>query len=1516
MRQATYTKRSTLAFLILLLASAVLWPGEPIAMQAQSPGVPRLVQFSGVLKDEAGRPLTGIQGVTLALYNKQADGPALWQETQNVTADSDGRFVVLLGATSPTGLPIDLFTTGQAQWLGVQAAGQPEQPRSFLSSVPYALANGTTPSTNTNVVETSKLRSTDSVTSALTGPPTPPIFSIVTNPGSGLTSTNDGAGTATLSMITTCSVGQLLKWNGSAWGCTADVDVNIDVFGGGLRLRPSPRGAVCARTGTGLSLSPSSIGGSEANSVPLCASGAFIGGGGFADSSGKNSNHATSFGTVSGGIGNLAGNGSLLGGSTVGGGHWNQATGDNSTIAGGDSNAASGQAATIPGGAQNTAAGKFSFAAGYRAKANDDGTFVWADSTDVDFSSTGKDQFLIRASGGVGINITTSPTEKLEVNGKVKATGLVIPTGAGAGKVLTSDANGNGTWISPSGGSGVGVTQVTAGAGLTGGTITSTGTIGIAPNGVTNGMLQNSTVNITAGPGLSGGGTAPLGGSVTLGLTSCASGQLLKSNGAGGWTCAADNSAAGVTAIVLGTGLADGSGATGGTITSTGTVKVDTNLVPTLGAANVFTAPQTVTTTTGTAVTATNSASTGSTFGVFATSASDSGSTGYFQNTNSSGKALIAATNSGAEALTVLAAGKVGIDQPNPSEALEVNGNVKATKFIGDGSGLSNLPGGGSVTSITAGSGLNSSTTNPITTSGTLSIATGGVTNAMLQNSTVTLSPLSGLTGGGTIALGASVPLSVDTSVIQKRVSDTKCVLSGGAIQTVNPDGSVTCVAVGSSGGISGSGTANKLTKFTGTTTVGDSQISDDGTNVKISVTGGGLRLVANGTGPDIIGGFSGNTVSDGVYGATIAGGGNSTAPNTVTKDAGTVSGGTGNTSALFATVSGGATNTASGTMAAVGGGQGNTASDSYSIVSGGLNNTASSQYATVTGGLANIASGLNATVSGGAGNIASGTASFAAGTWASAKHDGTFVWADSTAVVSGFPFESTAHDQFLISAHGGVGIGTNNPASGMALDVNGNVKATAFYGDGSHLTGLSGGGTITGVTTAPGSGLIGGGTSGNLSLSIPAGGVTIPMLQNSSVTVSAGTGLSGGGPITLGGIGTLNVNTSVIQSRVSGFCSAGAAIQSVDVSGSVNCMPVGVAGSGTVGKLPMFITPSTLGDSVISEDTSTGTVVIGVMNGPGVVSTGGITIQSLPVASPNIISGISGNSGSTGGGNTISGGGDTGNFNQATGKFGTIGGGSGNKVGDFGTVGGGSNNNAQAPPNVLGGTIGGGSNNIAVLNGTVGGGDQNRANGPDSMIPGGQLNTASGSGSFAAGRQAKANNQGSFVWGDSNPFDVTSIANNDFTARATGGVRFISAISGTTPTGGVSLAPGGGSWSSLSDRNAKENFSTVDGNKLLDKLNAISVETWNYKAQDKSTHHMGPMAQDFYAAFGLGEDDTHISTVDADGVALAAIQALYRLSKEKDTQIEQLNRQLEQTRADMELLKARLGVELHPAQK
>jgi len=189
--------------------------------------------------------------------------------------------------------------------------------------------------------------------------------------------------------------------------------------------------------------------------------------------------------------------------------------------------------------------------------------------------------------------------------------------------------------------------------------------------------------------------------------------------------------------------------------------------------------------------------------------------------------------------------------------------------------------------------------------------------------------------------------------------------------------------------------------------------------------------------------------------------------------------------------------------------------------------------------------------------------------------------------------------------------------------------------------------------------------------------------------------------------------------------------------------------------------------------------------------------------------------------------------------------------------------------------------------------------------VPGGQDNLAQEAFSFAAGQRAKASHTGAFVWADATDFDFASTAINEFSARATGGVRFVSGIDGTgAPTAGVVLNGGESAWSTLSSRDLKENFTAVDGQEVLGRLAEAPVATWNYKAQDASIRHMGPMAQDFYAAFGLGESDTSITTVDADGVALAAIQGLYQLSQEQAARIDALetqNASLQQRLDDLE---------------
>ncbi len=127
-------------FVSLVLSLSPLTIAQTSTQNASA--LPRLVRFGGTVKDLNGSAVTGVVGITFALYSEKSGGAPLWLETQNAIADSSGHYTVLLGATKPDGLPAELFTSEQARWVGVQVSGQPEQPRVLLVSAPYALKAG------------------------------------------------------------------------------------------------------------------------------------------------------------------------------------------------------------------------------------------------------------------------------------------------------------------------------------------------------------------------------------------------------------------------------------------------------------------------------------------------------------------------------------------------------------------------------------------------------------------------------------------------------------------------------------------------------------------------------------------------------------------------------------------------------------------------------------------------------------------------------------------------------------------------------------------------------------------------------------------------------------------------------------------------------------------------------------------------------------------------------------------------------------------------------------------------------------------------------------------------------------------------------------------------------------------------------------------------------------------------------------------------------------------------------
>lgn len=351
------------------------------------------------------------------------------------------------------------------------------------------------------------------------------------------------------------------------------------------------------------------------------------------------------------------------------------------------------------------------------------------------------------------------------------------------------------------------------------------------------------------------------------------------------------------------------------------------------------------------------------------------------------------------------------------------------------------------------------------------------------------------------------------------------------------------------------------------------------------------------------------------------------------------------------------------------------------------------------------------------------------------------------------------------------------------------------------------------------------------------------------------------------------------------------------------------------------------------------------------------LTVQQNADGAPNLIGGASVNFVSNSiVGATIGGGGadyylGVGSFtNSVSGSFGTVGGGAANNAGGIGaTVAGGDYNTAGSNGSFVGGgeqntvsnfdaivgggqqntnsgqfgTIGGSYQNIISSSGTgatvaggtgdaannpyatVGGGVNNIVNGYAATVPGGYGDVANGSYGFAAGNNAHAANDGSFVWSDGNGTLTTSAANNSVTMRASGGYRFFTG----TGTGGASLAAGATSWTAISDRNVKKNFQAVDTEAVLDKLATVPIQEWNYKwEKDSDVPNIGPMAQDFKHAFYPGRDDKGISTLEFDGVELAAIQGLNQKLQTELNRQDAENTRLKQELAELKQMVLKLA--------
>jgi hypothetical protein len=179
------------------------------------------------------------------------------------------------------------------------------------------------------------------------------------------------------------------------------------------------------------------------------------------------------------------------------------------------------------------------------------------------------------------------------------------------------------------------------------------------------------------------------------------------------------------------------------------------------------------------------------------------------------------------------------------------------------------------------------------------------------------------------------------------------------------------------------------------------------------------------------------------------------------------------------------------------------------------------------------------------------------------------------------------------------------------------------------------------------------------------------------------------------------------------------------------------------------------------------------------------------------------------------------------------------------------------------------GEDAVADGRGSLALGIATRAGGQASFAMG-EATRAHGNGSVALGHTATAQGNGSFIFGDLNTNYQRPAQANQFVVRAFGGI-----LLNTGPFIGCELAHNSGTWSCASSRTVKEGFEDTDGEEILGKVAGLSIRRWRYIGSE--AEHIGPIAEEFRQAFGLGSDSTKIDGIDADGIALRAIQALER---------------------------------------
>jgi hypothetical protein len=605
------------------------------------------------------------------------------------------------------------------------------------------------------------------------------------------------------------------------------------------------------------------------------------------------------------------------------------------------------------------------------------------------------------------------------------------------------------------------------------------------------------------------------------------------------------------------------------------------------------------------------------------------------------------------------------------------------------------------------------------------------------------------------------------------------------------------------------------------------------------------------------------------------------------------------------ATVNGGYENRATGWLSTIGGGNSNQVLGTQTTVGGGVANIAGPQNgAVVAGGEGNTASGQWSMVPGGISNVAAGDRSLAAGSGAGANHDGAFVWSDMNGA-----FSSTADNQFLIQATGNVGINTNSPSqpltvAGTIYSTSGGIKFPDGSVQSSAATSITDGWTDDGGTVRL--------TAGTDNVGIGTSSPTEKLHVDGNLKVT-GTITSGTSTISMDGVNEELHLGSDVDNRLS--LKSSSEILKLTINGSPKILADATATSASIEvedvpiadfvarKARLSGSKLTLTNANTSTDTTSfgpdSTVFDRKVDGTSRIHADATaTSAAVEVTDVPIADSVARKARLSGSRMTLT----TAGAPTDTISFGPNGTVFDHKISAVSRI------KATATSSganfVMKSSSGGrlieidGSNSPSTVHKNSFGSDSSRVSassvylGSDigsSALSGGHMDFYSSTGSNAV---AISNNGNGIQVYNANGNERVRIDATGIRGDSSGSVALEHLTPGGTKiytnaakTAGAQLTAGSGSWSSLSDVNSKENVEYVNVDEVLEKISKLDVASWNYKSQDDAIRHIGPMAQDIYALFGYGEDERHISTVDADGIALAAIKALHKKTQELESQ-------------------------------